>query len=47
LSSSVSPEENKMIAAFKATFINKPSDLDALLNVGRRIKQMALAAKAT
>jgi CheY-like chemotaxis protein len=47
LSSSVSPEEKKRVAAFNATFISKPGDLDAFLNLGRRIKQMALAAKAS
>lgn len=47
LSSSVSPEEMRRVAAFKATFITKPGDLDAFLNVGRKIKQMAIAANAS
>jgi CheY-like chemotaxis protein len=40
LSSSVSPEERNRVAAFEDTsFITKPNDLDAFLNVGRRIKE--------
>ena len=48
LSSSVSPEEKRNIAALRATcLITKPSDLDAFLSVGERIKQMALEGKAS
>jgi chemotaxis family two-component system response regulator Rcp1 len=48
LSSSVSPEEKVSIAALRATcLITKPSDLDAFLSVGERIKQMALEGKVS
>jgi chemotaxis family two-component system response regulator Rcp1 len=48
LSSSVSPEEKNSIAALRATcLIPKPSNLDAFLNVGERIKQMALERNAS
>jgi len=43
LSSSVSPEEKKRVAAFSGTcFITKPTDLKEFLKVGKRIKQLAL-----
>ena len=43
LSSSVSPEEKKRVAAFSGTcFIAKPTDLKEFLKVGKRIKQLAL-----
>jgi len=46
LSSSVSPEEESGIAAQRATcLITKPTDLDAFLHLGERIKQMALEGK--
>ena len=47
LSSCVSPEEKRSIAAFGATcLIPKPGNLDAFLIVGEKIKQMALEGKA-
>ena len=47
LSSCLSPAERRSIAAFRATcLIPKPSNLDAFLIVGERIKQMALEVKA-
>lgn len=48
LSSCVSPEVKSSIAAFRATcLIPKPSNLDAFLNVGERIKQTSLEGKAS
>ena len=48
LSSCVSPEEKRSIAAFRSTcLVPKPSNLDAFLIVGQRIKQMALERKAS
>ena len=45
-SCSVSPKEKNTLAAFKAIFITKPSELDEFLKVGKRIKELALAGKA-
>jgi len=46
LSSSVSPEEKRAVAAFSGTcFITKPSDLKEFLKVGKRIRQLAQEGK--
>jgi chemotaxis family two-component system response regulator Rcp1 len=46
LSASVSPEERNTVEALRRTcFITKPLDLEGFLNVGKRIKQLALEGK--
>ena len=48
LSSSVSPEEKSKVAAFRGTcFVPKPQDLDEFSKVGKIIRQMAAAGKAS
>ncbi|MEO6783400.1 MAG: hypothetical protein ABI196_21335 [Bradyrhizobium sp.] len=47
LSSSVSPEEQNKVAVFKASFVEKPRDLDEFSKIEKIIRQMATAGKAS